>query len=97
MNRVVFPWNIGRIAGLPVRITDTGGLDDRGSVCTDIQIQIEYAIKTADVILFMLDARSGVNMIDEHFAKWLRVKLGTILVLQYPRMTNSADMYTLGI
>eukprot|EP01038_Epipyxis_sp_PR26KG_P004256 gene4256-6035_t len=65
----------GMLVGLPLKVIDTGGLDDRGLVSINIQEQVIAAIKHADVILFMLDARSGVTSVDEHFAKWLRIKL----------------------
>ncbi len=56
---------------------DTGGLDDRGAVSFAIQSQVEHAMKTADVILFMLDSKVGVTSVDEYFASWLRRKLVT--------------------
>lgn len=65
----------GVISGLPLKIIDTGGLDDRGIVSIDIQKQVESALATSDVVLFMLDSKTGVTALDEHFAKWLRQKL----------------------
>ncbi len=66
------------MAGLPFVVIDTGGFDDRGAVALEIQNQVEQAIQHADVILFMLDAKEGVNLLDEHFGNWLRKKLGEI-------------------
>lgn len=68
----------GSIAGLSINVIDTGGLDDRGAVSINIQNQVEHALREADVILFMIDAKVGVSTIDEFFAKWLRKKLGSI-------------------
>ncbi|KAJ1421277.1 GTP-binding protein, partial [Ochromonadaceae sp. CCMP2298] len=66
---------LGHIAGLPLNLIDTGGLDDRGAVSLSIQAQVEAAFATTDVVLFMLDARQGVTALDEHFAQWLRRRL----------------------
>jgi GTP-binding protein len=68
----------GSIAGLSINVIDTGGLDDRGAVSINIQNQVEHALREADVILFMIDAKVGVSTIDEFFGKWLRKKLGSI-------------------
>jgi hypothetical protein len=67
---------LGHIAGLPLNLIDTGGLDDRGAVSLSIQAQVEAAFATTDVVLFILDARQGVTALDEHFAQWLRRRLG---------------------
>jgi GTPase len=69
---------LGSIAGFPVNVIDTGGFDDRGSVTSDIHHQIDKAIQSADVILFLLDARAGINQLDESFAKWIRKKIGKV-------------------
>ena len=59
-----------------MKIVDTGGLDDRGAITTNIQDQVEEALRDTDVVLFMLDARAGITALDSHFAKWLRSKAG---------------------
>jgi len=68
----------GNLAGLPLAVVDTGGLDDRGTVSLHIQQQVEKALVEADVVLFMLDARAGITALDQHFAKWLRRRMGLI-------------------
>ena len=84
----------GYLAGLPLKVVDTGGLDDRGSVSKNIQDQVEHSVRDTDVILFMLDARTGVTALDSSFAKWLRSKAG-----QYDQMTegqyNSRKVFVL--
>lgn len=71
----------GYLAGLPLKVIDTGGLDDRGSVSKNIQDQVEHSVRDTDIILFMLDARAGITALDNSFAKWLRSKAG-----QYDQM-----------
>ncbi len=74
----------GYLAGLPLKVVDTGGLDDRGSVSKNIQDQVETSVRDTDVILLMLDARAGITALDNNFAKWLRTKAG-----QYDKLSMS--------
>jgi GTP-binding protein len=64
----------GRIGDLHFRILDTAGYEDRtdGSLEDRMRQQTEMAIRDADVILFMIDARAGVTPLDERFAQVLR-------------------------
>jgi GTP-binding protein len=64
----------GRIADLKFRLLDTAGYEDRtdGSLEDRMRQQTELAIREADVILFMIDARAGVTPLDERFAQVLR-------------------------
>ena len=64
----------GRIGDLSFRILDTAGYEDRtdGSLEDRMRKQTEIAIRDADVILFMIDARAGVTPLDERFAQVLR-------------------------
>jgi GTP-binding protein len=64
----------GRIADLRFRILDTAGYEDvtDGSLEDRMRQQTELAIKEADVILFMIDARAGVTPLDQRFAQVLR-------------------------
>ncbi|RYE77948.1 MAG: ribosome biogenesis GTPase Der, partial [Hyphomicrobiales bacterium] len=64
----------GRIADLTFRILDTAGYEDvtDGSLEDRMRQQTELAIRDADVILFMIDARAGVVPLDQRFAQVLR-------------------------
>ncbi len=64
----------GRIADLTFRVLDTAGYEDvtDGSLEDRMRQQTELAIKEADVILFMIDARAGVVPLDQRFAQVLR-------------------------
>lgn len=57
---------------MPMEVIDTGGLDDRGAVSSQVQTQVELAMNESDVVLFMLDSRVGVTALDLHFARWIR-------------------------
>ncbi len=64
----------GKIGDLRFRILDTAGYEDRfdGSLEDRMRQGTELAIREADVILFMIDARAGVTPLDERFAQVLR-------------------------
>ncbi|MFC3705966.1 ribosome biogenesis GTPase Der [Devosia honganensis] len=64
----------GRIADLTFRVLDTAGYEDvsDGSLEDRMRQQTELAIREADVILFMIDARAGVVPLDQRFAQVLR-------------------------
>jgi GTPase len=68
----------GTLIGLPLRVIDTGGFDNRGSIIHQVIKQVEFALVQSDVILFLLDSRSGVTGVDRDFAKWLRESLGKL-------------------
>jgi GTP-binding protein len=64
----------GRIGDLHFKVLDTAGYEDRtdGSLEDRMRQQTEIAIRDADVILFMIDAKAGVTPLDERFAQVLR-------------------------
>lgn len=63
----------GRIAELTFRLIDTAGYEDAHgeSLESRMRQQTEAAVREADIILFMVDARAGIMPMDEHFAKLL--------------------------
>ena len=59
--------------GREFRIVDTGGWLPSGSELDDkVSRQVEEAVRTADLVLFMVDASVGVTDEDESVADWLR-------------------------
>src|SRR5690606_20329101 len=64
----------GHIADLTFRVLDTAGYEDvqDGSLEDRMRQQTELAIREADIILFMIDARAGVMPLDQRFAQVLR-------------------------
>jgi GTP-binding protein len=63
-----------RLSGMRFVAIDTAGLDDvdAESLAGRMRAQTEAAIREADVVLFVIDARAGVTPLDEHFAELVR-------------------------
>ncbi len=64
----------GDLLGAGFRIIDTAGFeeDDPESLPGRMRAQTEAAVRSADVALFMIDARAGVMPLDEEISRWLR-------------------------
>jgi GTP-binding protein len=64
----------GRLGDLDFTLIDTAGFEDvsDASLETRMREQTEFAIRDADVILFLIDARAGVLPADQGFADLLR-------------------------
>jgi GTP-binding protein len=60
--------------GHAITLFDTAGLEDakRGSIADRMRQQTEAALTTADLVLFVIDARDGVTAADELFARIAR-------------------------
>ncbi len=60
--------------GYAVRVVDTAGLEEAasGSIASRMRAQSEAAIAEADLVLFVIDARSGVTPADKEFARIVR-------------------------
>jgi GTP-binding protein len=89
--------------GRYVEITDTGGMGvhDRDHLTAEIERQIDMAITQADVVLFIVDVRTGVTALDHHVAKRLRdVDTPVLCVVNKcdePRLDlMAADFFKLG-
>src|SRR5476649_1842541 len=63
-----------RLADLDFRVIDTAGLEEMAddSLAARMRRQTDRAVADADVVLFVIDARTGVTPHDKHFADWLR-------------------------
>jgi GTPase len=64
----------GRLGDLEFTLIDTAGFEDAtdASLEARMRLQTEIAIRDADVILLLIDARVGVTPVDEAFAALLR-------------------------
>lgn len=93
------------IAGYPVTVIDTAGLEERfdDSVESRMRKSTETALSKADVILFVIDGRTGVTPLDDHFAQWLRRQKKPVLLVankcENDRVTSAGvgESYALGL
>ncbi len=73
--------------GREFTVTDTGGWMPGGSELDEkVSRQVEQAVKTADLVLFVVDASIGATDDDERIAAWLRRTGRPVLVV-----ANKAD------
>jgi GTPase len=72
-----------RLADLEFTIIDTAGLDEgaKGSLTARMQEQTETAIKLADALFFVVDARAGLTPNDRTFADFVRRANKPVLLL----------------
>jgi GTPase len=78
-------------------VVDTGGLlpDSDDSMDRAIRAQVEFALDEADVILFVVDGREGMNPVDRAIAERLR-KAGRpviVAVNKLDNLENSTEQY----
>ena len=81
-------YGTGNIGTLEFTIIDTPGLDDLGkdSLAGRMSAQALQSLREADILLFVLDARSGVTPEDERFVRVVR-KVGKPIIL----LANKAE------
>jgi len=61
-------------AGLSLKLIDTAGMETvaRSDMAARLRAQTEKALATADIAIFVIDAREGVTALDCDVARWLR-------------------------
>ncbi len=71
------------LLGLKFRIVDTAGFEDHDpqSLPGRMRIQTQAAVDSADVALFVVDARAGVVPLDEEIGRWLRGSKTPVILL----------------
>ena len=62
------------LRGRRVRLIDTAGLEEAppDSLAGRMRGSSEAAVAQADLVVFVVDARTGTTPADQHFAAWLR-------------------------
>ncbi|MBU8536246.1 ribosome biogenesis GTPase Der [Falsiroseomonas tokyonensis] len=62
------------IGGVPVRLIDTAGLEEAApdTLAGRMTASSESALRQADLVLFVVDVRTGLTAADRAFASWLR-------------------------
>ncbi|WP_407051758.1 ribosome biogenesis GTPase Der [Methyloraptor flagellatus] len=82
-----------RLGDLRFTIVDTAGLEeaDADSLTGRMRAQTEEAIRAADVVLFVVDSRSGLTPLDKTFGELLR-RTGQNVVLVANKSEGTAGM-----
>ncbi|MEI8393394.1 MAG: ribosome biogenesis GTPase Der [Rhodospirillaceae bacterium] len=72
-----------RVGGLDFVVVDTAGLEDVTGDCLEARMrrQTERAVERADVVLLVIDARTGLTPLDSHFAQGLRRAKAPVIVV----------------
>lgn len=85
-------------------LVDTGGIEPENDdiIASQMRRQAELAIETADVIIFVVDAREGLTSADEEVAHMLRRSKKPIVLavnkVDAPKYEDNAfDFYSLGL
>jgi GTP-binding protein len=79
--------------GLNLRLIDTAGLEEAApeSLADRMRKSTEAAIKEADLVLFVIDARTGVTPADEHFSKVLRASGRPVVLVANKSESRASD------
>ncbi len=93
----------GKVGDRPYLVVDTGGLvGDEQGLDSLMAEQVWVAVEEADAVVFMLDARDGINLSDEQIAARLR-RSGKPVVLVLNKVDGvdagpaTADAFGLGL
>jgi GTPase len=81
------------LLGLNFRIVDTAGFEeeDPQSLPGRMRAQTQAAVDSADVALFVVDARAGIVPLDEEIGRWLRGSTTPVVLLANKAEGRSAD------
>jgi len=92
------------LRGRRVRLVDTAGLEEAAaeSLPGRMQALSGMAVASADLVVFVVDARAGLTAADRHFAQWLRRHGRPLLLVANKAEGRSAgsavlDAYALGL
>lgn len=72
-------YGIASRIGDGVSVVDTGGLCDKSDIAERISIQTSLAIDEADLVLFLMDAREGITIVDQEIAADLRRRSSVVV------------------
>jgi GTPase len=70
------------LLGLEFTVVDTAGYEDEDpqTLPGRMRAQTEAAVREADVVLFLIDAREGLTPLDEEIGRWLRAGNTPVIV-----------------
>ena len=93
-----------QLRGKMVRLVDTAGLEESApeSLFGRMRASSEAAVATADLVVFVVDARTGITPADAHFAAWLRRQGRPVLLVANKAEGRGGaqaalDAYSLGL
>ncbi len=71
------------LRGRMVRLIDTAGLEEAApdSIYDRMRASSQAAVSLADLVVFVVDARTGITPADSHFAGWLRKQGRPVLLV----------------
>jgi GTP-binding protein len=83
----------GRLADLDFTVIDTAGWEEAKGDALEARMrrQTERAVKDADAVLLLIDARAGVTPLDRSFAQWLRAQAPKTVLVANKCEGGSAD------
>jgi GTP-binding protein len=94
----------GKLGDLRFRLFDTAGFEDAHDETLESRMrdQTESAVRDADVVMMLIDARAGVTPLDAHFGQWLRKQPQPVLLVANKcegraGMPGFAEAYRLGL
>jgi GTPase len=92
------------LLGLDFRLIDTAGFEDEDpqTLPGRMRMQTEAAVRDADAVLFLIDARDGLTPLDEEIGRWLRTEATPVVVVANKVEGRTAesgilDAYRLGL
>lgn len=92
------------LRGREVMLVDTAGLEESApeTLFGRMRASSETAIDNADLVVFVIDARSGITPADAHFAAWLRRRNRKVLLVANKAegrggMAAAMEAYSLGL
>ncbi len=93
-----------RLRGRMVRLVDTAGLEESApdTLYGRMRASSEAAVDTADLVVFVVDSRSGITAADTHFATWLRRQGRPVLLVANKAegrggAANALEAFSLGL
>lgn len=92
------------IGGIPVTLIDTAGLEEAApeTLAGRMTASSDAALRQADLVLFVIDCRTGLTAADRAFANWLRRADVPVLLLANKAegrlgIQNAMEAYELGL
>ncbi|MGK7863802.1 ribosome biogenesis GTPase Der [Falsiroseomonas sp. E2-1-a4] len=92
------------IGGIPVRLIDTAGLEEAApdTLAGRMTASSEGALRQADLVLFVVDVRTGLTAADRAFGQWLRKAPCQVLLVANKAegrlgMQSAMEAYELGL